>query len=111
MLAAAQEAAAEARAEANDARTAAATATAAQQAAAEEVPADTAEEMAQLQRHAKWAAQAALDAEKRIKELERQLATQVRGRENTDSDHIRHVLLSQYDMWVSGHAELQAPLM
>lgn len=36
-----------------------------------------AEEFGQLKRHAKWAAQAALDAEQRIKELESQLAAQV----------------------------------
>lgn len=35
------------------------------------------EEFRQLKRHAKWAAQAALDAEQRIKELESQLAAQV----------------------------------
>ena len=47
------------------------------QAAAETVPASMAEEFGQLKRHAKWAAQAALDAEQRIKELESQLAAQV----------------------------------
>lgn len=47
------------------------------QASAEEVSAGVVEEMGQVKRHAKWAAQAALDAEQRIKELESQLASQV----------------------------------
>jgi hypothetical protein len=47
------------------------------QASAETVPDGMAEEFRQLKRHAKWAAQAALDAEQRIKELESQLAAQV----------------------------------
>ena len=41
------------------------------------MPAATAEEVGQLKRHAKWASQAALEAEQRIKELEAQLAGEV----------------------------------
>ena len=53
------------------------------QASAETVPDGMAEEFRQLKRHAKWAAQAALDAEQRIKELESQLAAQVLAKDTS----------------------------
>jgi hypothetical protein len=57
------------------------------QASAETVPDGMSEEFRQLKRHAKWAAQAALDAEQRIKELESQLAAQVLPRTDPIAHH------------------------
>ncbi len=79
-LTAARAEAAEARAAANAAAAGAAAAAEARRAAAEEVPPAAVQEMAQLRKHAKWAAQAALDAEQRIKELDSELAAEVRTR-------------------------------